>query len=124
MKTNFTYLLSVVFLSGFFVSCGGTDIREGEIDPDEVVSQAPDYEDIDSDLDGEISFVEQSARGPSTTNTTNYTELGDSLMRARDTLVDPTYTDDEYEPAFSTSTTNPANQVEGGVTPGNNQKNR
>jgi hypothetical protein len=115
----YSLLFSVTFL---FTACGGSDVREGEIDPAEVVSESPDYEDIDSDQDGEISYEEQSARGPSTVNTTNYTERGDSLMRAGDTLVTPRYTDDEYEPAFSTSTTNPANQVEGGVTPGNNQK--
>jgi len=120
---NIKFLFLSLLLSLFAVSCGNTDTNDNEgIDSGEIINQAPDYEDIDSDGDGNIDYEEQSARGKSTTNTTNYADRADSLSAARDTLVDPKYTDDEYEPAFSTSTTNPKNQVEGGVTPGGKKK--
>jgi hypothetical protein len=112
-----------LLLGSLLVGCdSNNDAYESEIDPNETIEQSPDYEDGDSDNDGTVTYEEQSARGESTTNTTNYADRADSLAIARDTLVDPKYTDDEYEPAFSTSTTNPKNQVEGGVTPGDEKK--
>ena len=78
--------------------------------------------DPDPNDDGQVTYEEQSAQGALTTNTTNYAQRADSIRAVRDTLVDPTYTDNEYEAAYSTSTTNPANQVEGGITPGDEQK--
>ena len=81
-----------------------------------------EHNDSDPNNDGKVTFEEQSAQGVSTTNTTNYADRADSIRSIGDTLVKPTYTDDEYEAAYSTSTTNPANQVEGGITPGDEQK--
>ena len=123
MKIKFLPLS--LLLAGLLVGCGSNnDAYESEIDPNETIEQSPDYEDGDSDGDGTVTYEEQSARGESTTNTTNYADRADSLGAiARDTLVDPKYTDDEYEAAFSTSTTNPENQVEGGVTPGGEKDN-
>ncbi|MBB4078394.1 hypothetical protein GGR28_001007 [Lewinella aquimaris] len=123
MKIHLAAIL--LFLTAFSAySCSSTDEREGEIDANEVIATEPDYEDGDQDGDGEVSYEEQSPRSSITTQTTNYANRADSLRIARDTLVDPKYTDDEYEAAFSTSTTNPKNQVEGGVTPGNQKKNQ
>lgn len=120
---NIKFLPLSLLLAGLLVGCdSNNDAYESEIDPNETIEQSPDYEDGDSDNDGTVTYEEQSARGVSTTNTTNYADRADSLAIARDTLVDPKYTDDEYEPAFSTSTTNPKNQVEGGVTPGGEKK--
>jgi len=119
MKLKF--LPAALFLAALTTSCGSNnDAYESEIDPNETIEQSPDYE--DSDGDGTVTYEDQSARSSVTTNTTNYADRADSLTTARDTLVDPKYTDDEYEAAFSTSTTNPKNQVEGGVTPGNEKK--
>lgn len=114
-------LLPLLLLAGWLTNCGtNNDLEESEIDPEETVEMSPDYEDSDQDNDGDVEYEEASARSEVTTQTTNYADRSDSLNAARDTLVDPTYTDDEYEQAFSTSTTNPDNQVEGGVTPKDN----
>ncbi|MCP9235620.1 hypothetical protein [Lewinella sp. JB7] len=125
MKIAVTFSLLLLLGNFSFYACSSAaDEREGEIDANEVIETEPDYEDNDQDNDGKISYEEQSARSSITTRTTNYANRADSLRIARDTLVDPKYTDNEYEAAFSTSTTNPRNQVEGGVTPGDQQKQR
>ena len=116
------YILSL-FLGLAVTACNSDEPREGEIDPQEVIESSPDYEDGDQDGDGSVTFEEQSPYSEITTQTTNYADRADSLRITRDSgLVDPVYTDNEYEAAFSTSTTNPRNQTEGGITPGNNQK--
>ena len=104
-------------------SCG-SDSSSGDPDidtPPAIETQSADYEDSDQDNDGTVEYEEASARGRVTTQTTNYAQRADSLQTLGDTLVDPTYTDDEYEAAYSTSTTNPKNQVEGGIIPGKKQ---
>ena len=119
MKIFIFCLLSTTAL--VFSSCG-SDEREGEIDTAEIVETSPDYEDGDSNQDGEVSFEEQSPYSEITTRTTNYQARADSLRSTRvSAVIDVKYTDDEYEAAYSTSTTNPRNQTEGGITPGNNQ---
>ncbi|THH41946.1 hypothetical protein [Neolewinella litorea] len=123
MKTFLHTLILFLGAVPFFTACGNSSTREGEIDPQETIETSPDYEDDDQDGDGDIEYEEQSARqGGVTTGTTNYARRADSIRMAGDTLVDPKYTDNEYKAAFSTATTNPKNQVAGGVTPGNNQK--
>ncbi|PPK85962.1 hypothetical protein CLV84_2875 [Neolewinella xylanilytica] len=118
-----TIIYTLALVGGTFLTACGGEPREGEIDPAEVVETSPDYEDGDQDGDGKVSFEEQSPYSEITTLTTNYAERADSLRLTRDSVViDPKYTDNEYEAAFSTSTTNPRNQTEGGITPGNNQK--
>ncbi len=114
------------FYSFFFLlllaltACGGSDIDESKQGVDS--ENLSEHNDSDPNDDGQVTYEEQSAQGVSTTNTTNYAQRADSIRTIRDTLVKPTYTDDEYEAAYSTSTTNPANQVEGGITPGDEQK--
>lgn len=115
---KFLTVLSITLLSLFSLGCGGTENIEGEIKPGGTIAAEPDYEDSDTDNDGELEYEEVSARSSVTARTTNYSKRADSLQTAGDTLVKPVYTDDEYEAAFSTSTTNPKNQVEGGVRPG------
>lgn len=118
-------LLCLACFASVAIGCNSNnDALESEIDPNETIEQSPDYEDGDSDGDGSISYEEQSPHSEITTQTTNYADRADSIRGVRDTLVDPKYTDDEYEPAFSTSTTNPANQVEGGITPGDEKRNQ
>ena len=112
----------LLLLSVLFVACSN-DTEEGEIDSAEIVESDADYEDIDQDNDGKVSFEEQSPYSEVTTLTTNYTQRADSMRLTRDSvMITPKYTDNEYEAAYSTSTTNPRNQTEGGITPGNNQK--
>lgn len=123
---KYVFLPAALLFSLTFTGCGsegGGDAREGEVDPSEIIESDPDYEDSDPDGDGKISYEDQSTSlGGVTTRTTNYAQRADSLQTYGDTLVEPTYTDDEYEAAYSTSTTNPKNQVEGGVKPGEQQK--
>lgn len=114
--------LFLLGLCGAFTACGGSDVREGEVDAAEVVDSSPDYEDSDPNQNGKVDYVEQSTADSVTANTTNYAKRADSIRAVGDTLVEPKYTDNEYEPAFSTATTNPKNQISGGVTPVNNQK--
>ena len=105
-----------------FTSCGG-DGDTAEIDTSEIIESDADYEDGDQDGDGKVSYEEQSPHSAITTRTTNYTQRADSLRASRDSLlITPKYTDNEYESAFSTATTNPRNQSEGGVHPGNPEK--
>ncbi|NJB84852.1 hypothetical protein GGR26_000597 [Lewinella marina] len=123
MKSYIYFLFLLLGVATLFTSCGDSPEREGEIDPAETVETAPDYEDDDQDGDGNLEFEEQSPfEGGITTRTTNYARRADSIRMAGDTLVDAKYTDNEYKAAFTTATTNPKNQVAGGVTPGNNQK--
>ena len=123
---KYTFLPFALALFGLATGCGSatdTDTQEGEIDTAEIIESDTDYEDSDPDNDGKISYEDQSTSlGGVTTQTTNYAQRADSLQTYGDTLVEPTYTDDEYEAAYSTSTTNPKNQVEGGVKPGEQQK--
>ncbi len=117
------YSILTLSLCGLLTACGGSTEREGEIDSAEVIDSAPDYEDADPNQNGKVDYVEQSTQQAGvTTNTTNYAPRADSIRMAGDTLVKPKYTDNEYEAAYSTSTTNPANQVAGGVTPSGKQK--
>ena len=88
------------------------------------IEDSSSHNDDDPNGDGKVTYEEQSAESSVTAHTTNYAERADSLRTSRDTLVKPRYTDNEYEAAFSTSTTNPRNQVEGGITPGDEQKRR
>ena len=120
MKISF-YPLTLL-LTLFLVACGNS-AKEGEIDTAEIVESDADYEDGDQNNDGKVSFEEQSPYSAITTKTTNYTQRADSMRLTRDSaVITPRYTDDEYEAAYSTSTTNPRNQSEGGITPGNNQR--
>ncbi|CAH0999837.1 hypothetical protein LEM8419_01122 [Neolewinella maritima] len=119
MNKLFTYSL-LLCLALAITACGDESIEESQQSIDS--ENASEHNDSDANDDGEVTYEEQSARGVSTTNTTNYAQRADSIRTVRDTLVTPTYTDDEYEAAYSTSTTNPANQVEGGITPGDEQK--
>lgn len=118
-----TLLFFLACGSGLFLpSCGG-DTESGEIETSEIVESDADYEDGDQDGDGKVSYEEQSPHSAITTRTTNYTQRADSLRGSRDSLlITPKYTDDEYEAAYSTSTTNPRNQSEGGIHPGNPEK--
>ena len=120
MKISF-YPLTLL-LALFLVACGNST-EEGEIDTAEIVESDADYEDGDQNNDGKVSFEEQSPYSAITTKTTNYTQRADSMRLTRDSaVITPRYTDNEYEAAYSTSTTNPRNQSEGGITPGNNQQ--
>ena len=120
MKISF-YPLTLL-LALFLVACGNST-EEGEIDTAEIVESDADYEDGDQNNDGKVSFEEQSPYSAITTKTTNYTQRADSMRLTRDSaVITPRYTDNEYEAAYSTSTTNPRNQSEGGITPGNNQR--
>ncbi|WP_116124863.1 hypothetical protein [Lewinella sp. IMCC34183] len=121
MTILYRSLLLLSFCS-VFTACGDADMREGEVDPAEVIDSSPDYEDDDANNNGKIDYVEQSTSDSITTLTTNYSKRADSIRATRDTLITPRYTDDEYEAAYSTSSTNPKNQGAVGITPGNNQK--
>ena len=115
--------ITLGLLSGLaFTACGG-DTDSAEIETSEIIESDADYEDGDQDGDGKVSYEEQSPHSAITTQTTNYTQRADSLRSSRDSLlITPKYTDDEYEAAFSTATTNPRNQSEGGIHPGNPEK--
>ena len=100
-----------------FAACGG-DTESADIGTSESIPADGDRND-----DGRVSYEEESAQSAITTRTTNYTQRADSLRASRDSLrITPKYTDDEYEAAYSTSTTNPRNQSEGGVHPGNPER--
>lgn len=117
------YLLTCSLLSGLAFTACGSDTDSAEIETSEIIESDADYEDGDQDGDGKVSYEEQSPHSAITTRTTNYTQRADSLRSSRDSLlITPKYTDDEYEAAYSTSTTNPRNQSEGGVHPGNPEK--
>ncbi|WP_116105028.1 hypothetical protein [Lewinella sp. IMCC34191] len=122
MKTTFRIFILAGILS--FTACGGGAAEDSdEVDTAEIVESDADYEDGDQNNDGKVSYEEQSTQSEITTQTTNYSQRADSLRLTRDSaVITPKYTDDEYEAAYSTSTTNPRNQSEGGITPGNNQK--
>ena len=117
-----SYYPLALLLATLVFACG-SNTEEREIDTSEIVESDADYEDTDQDNDGKVSFEDQSPYSEITTQTTNYTQRADSMRLTRDSaVITPKYTDDEYEAAYSTSTTNPRNQSEGGITPGNNQK--
>lgn len=121
MKTTFSTLFIIGLFAAGTTACdrGPTEGALGQGENNDNPSEAVEPDPND---DGVVTYDEQSPHSEITTRTTNYAGRADSIRTARDTLVDPTYTDDEYEAAFSTSTTNPENQVEGGITPGDQQK--
>ncbi len=122
MTTTRPLFFSLLILS-LVTACSSSDAEVGSDNGTNIEDSSSRIESDPND-DGKVTYEEQSAQGSLTTNTTNYAERADSFRIARDTLVKPRYTDNEYEAAFSTSTTNPRNQVEGGITPGDEQKRR
>ncbi len=114
-------ILYLMLLAVFVVSCS-TDSSESDAEGGTSIGDSSSHNDNDPNDDGKVTYEEQSAQSSITANTTNYADRADSIRARGDTLVTPRYTDDEYEAAFSTSTTNPRNQVEGGITPGDKQK--
>ena len=80
--------------------------------PNDNIFRNPDYEDGSDAGDNDVvTYEEASARDSITTQTTDYQNRDSEVDRE----LKPIYTDDEYEPSFSTSTTNPKNQISGGL---------
>ncbi len=119
--TNLRHVLFALLLATCLASCSNDESEVGAEDS-VTIGDSSSANDPDPNDDGKVTYEEQSAQGSITANTTNYADRADSIRARRDTLVTPRYTDNEYEAAFSTSTTNPRNQVEGGITPGEQQK--
>ncbi len=96
MKSSVNYFFIFIALCCGTMSCGNSSV-DGEPAVVENVFRGPDWED-------------QSARSEYTDQTSDPTT--DPLKDGTESnWVEPKYTDDEYEAAYSTSSTNPKNQI-------------
>ena len=109
MKQTFVYLIIFLALCAGTMSCGDDAVAD-EQTTNENIFRSPDYEDSAED-DGTISYEDQSTQSAYTDKTSDPTTDPQKDGKRGNWVDSIRYTDDEYEAAYSTSSTNPKNQI-------------
>ena len=107
MKILSLNTLLLLLLATVTLACGGETAEAGSSNAN--IFRNPDYE--DTDTDGSLTYQDQSTAQDSITDETSNPITDPYKDPDANGMIKPKYTDNEYEAAYTTSTTEPKNVV-------------